>query len=107
MGIEIEIDALPLHPAAAHLLGRGRAIDLALGGGEDFELVLTGASDVLAALSTPAVPVRLIGRVTAQHPGEVIARDAEGGIYEPPRRGWDQARASGERGAGMSEYEQA
>src|SRR5690606_13697511 len=97
VGIEIEIDALPLHPAAAHLLGRARASDLALGGGEDFELVLTGPSDVLAALATPEVPVTLIGRVTERHAGEVIARDAEGSMYEPPRRGWDQTRASGER----------
>lgn len=97
VGIEVEIDALPLHPAAAHLLGRGAAIDLALGGGEDFELVLIAPEEALAGLATSEVPVTVIGTITDEHPGDVIALDAEGGAYEPPLRGWDQTRASGER----------
>ena len=86
-----------LHPAAVDLLGARAALDLALGGGEDFELLLTGDREALAALDTPALPVTLIGRVVAAHPGEVIAWAANGERYEPPSRGWDQARTESSR----------
>lgn len=99
VGIEVACASAPLHPAAVELLGAQVALDLALGGGEDFELVLTGEREALAALDGPETPVTLIGRVVAAHPGEVIAWSEDGEAYEPPRRGWDQARTSGERQA--------
>lgn len=92
VGIEVALAALPLHQAAVDFVGAERAVDLALGGGEDFELALCGPGDVLKRLDTPDVPVTLIGRVVAEHPGEVIAWDDDGQVYEPPSRGWDQLR---------------
>ncbi|RJP31198.1 MAG: thiamine-phosphate kinase [Phycisphaerales bacterium] len=97
VGIELAAATLPLHPAAVAALGARVALDLALGGGEDFELVLTGPRDALVRLDTPEVPVTLIGRVVPDHPGEVIVWGEGGEVYEPPRRGWDQTRDSGER----------
>lgn len=99
VGIELAAASLPLHPAAVVALGAQTALDLALGGGEDFELVLTGPRDALLRLDTPQVPVTLIGRVVADHPGEVVVWGEDGEAYEPPRRGWDQTRDSGERRA--------
>ncbi len=93
VGIEVAIAALPLAPAAVDLLGAASAVDLALGGGEDFELVLCGPGDTLKGLDSADVPVTLVGRVVAEHPGEVIAWSDEGEAYEPPSRGWDQLRA--------------
>lgn len=90
VGIEIDLDALPVHPAAAALLGLERARDLTLGGGEDYELVLAGPANALATLGTPTLPVTVIGRVVASHAGEVRALDAHGQPYTPPVRGWDQ-----------------
>ncbi len=92
VGIEIAIPAIPLAPAAVALLDDRVAVDLALGGGEDFELALTGPEAALRSLSRPDLPVTVIGRVVGDHPGEVVARDAAGTAYEPPRRGWDQLR---------------
>ncbi len=92
VGIEVDCDAVPVHPAARSLLGDTEALDLALGGGEDFELVLVGDE---ATLSGVAAEVMVIGRVVAEHPGETVARDAGGARYEPARRGWDQLAASG------------
>lgn len=95
IGIEIAAASLPIDPAAARLLGAGHALDLALGGGEDFELILTGAAETLRRLDRRAdtgVPVTLIGRVVQEHPGEVIVWAEDGEEYEPPRRGWDQLR---------------
>ncbi len=95
VGIEIAAASLPVDPAAMRLLGTEHALDLALGGGEDFELVLTAPADTLKRLDRRAdtsVPVTLIGRVVDEHPGEVIVWDEDGQEYEPPRRGWDQLR---------------
>ena len=91
-GIEIDLEALPLHPAAVELLGEQQARDLALGGGEDFELALTGPAQALKRLATPELAVGVIGRVVAEHAGEVVVRDASGRRYDPPSPGWDQLR---------------
>ncbi len=91
-GIEIELAALPLHRAAVELLGERRARDLALGGGEDFELALVGAAGALAGLSTAALTVTAIGRVVSEHAGEAWAITPAGERYEPPSAGWDQLR---------------
>ncbi len=97
VGIELAAASLPLHPAAVEALGARMALDLALGGGEDFELILVGPREALVRLDTPEVPVTLVGRVVPDHPGEVVVWGADGEAYEPPRRGWDQTRDSGER----------
>ena len=97
VGIEVALAQVPVHAAAAELLGAEAALDLALGGGEDFELLLTGDRDTLLGLETADLPVTLIGRVVAEHPGEVIAWAEDGARYEPPRRGWDQTKDSGAR----------
>lgn len=95
VGIEVAAAALPLHPATVELLGKQRALDLALGGGEDFELAMTGPADTFRKLdtgSTAGVPVTLIGRVVGAHPGEVVVWTDDNEAYEPPSRGWDQLR---------------
>lgn len=92
VGIEIDLESLPLHPAAVELLGEQQARDLALGGGEDFELALTGPARALERLGTPDLAVGVIGRVVAEHAGEVVVRDASGRRYDPPSPGWDQLR---------------
>ena len=96
VGIEVALAQVPVHAAAVELLGAEAALDLALGGGEDFELLLTGERDTLVRLESRDLPVTLIGRVVAEHPGEVIAWAEDGSVYEPPRRGWDQTRHRGD-----------
>lgn len=92
VGIELETSAIPVHPSAAALLGADLALDLALGGGEDFELILVGSAAALAELESE---VTVIGRVIAEHRGSAVALDAAGAPYEPARRGWDQLANSG------------
>jgi thiamine-monophosphate kinase len=94
IGVEIDIERLPLHPAAVAALGRERAIDLALGGGEDYELALAAPEHILRALHTAELPVTVIGRVVTAHPGEAWAIDANGRRYVPPSSGWDHLRWS-------------
>lgn len=98
VAIEIEAAALPLHPAAVALLGRDRALALALGGGEDYELALCGPADTLDSLGPGGgseaglPPLTRIGRVTARPPGEAFALDPSGRRIDPASTGWDQLR---------------
>ena len=98
VGIQVAAGSMPLHPAAVDLLGAHAALDLALGGGEDFELLLCGPGELLASLSRTDLHVTLIGRVVGEHPGEVRVWGEDGAPYEPPRRGWDQLREAAHRG---------
>jgi thiamine-monophosphate kinase len=90
VGIEVAAASLPLHPAARSLLGDQRALDLCLGGGEDFELALVGDREALRGLDRAELPVTLIGHVVDDHPGEVIVWDEHGEAYTPAVQGWDQ-----------------
>ena len=93
----LDLAALPLHPQARHLLGEARARDLALGGGDDYELLLAGPAPALSALSGPELEVTVIGRAlppTADAPaGTVRVLDEQGEGYAPPTRGWDHERS--------------
>jgi thiamine-monophosphate kinase len=93
-GIEIDLAALPLHPAAIAIFDERQARDMGLGGGEDYELALAGPAVALAALATDDLPVTVIGRVVDSHPGEAWAIAEDGTRYEPPSAGWDQLRSS-------------
>jgi thiamine-monophosphate kinase len=87
VGIEVDVEALPLAPSAVSLLGSEAARGLALAGGEDYELALVGRQAALEALEG----VTVIGRVLDQHPGEVIVRKVDGAPYPVPE-GWDALR---------------
>ena len=97
LGIEVEVDALPLSLDAIGALGVGRARDLAIGGGEDYELALAGPEGALLELGTDELPVTIIGRVVSEHPGEAWAIDGRGERYLPPSSGWEHL-AGGKRG---------
>ncbi len=90
VGIEIDLEALPLDPGAVALFEEDRARDFALGGGEDYELALVGRAEALDALS---IPLTHIGRVVGGHTNTVVVRRADGSSYQPPSVGWDQLRA--------------
>jgi thiamine-monophosphate kinase len=80
VAIEIDVDRLPLEPAAVSLLGEQRARTLALTGGEDFELLFAipevKLADIAAALGPDAEPT-VVGRVVrGQTGGSVELRDS-------------------------------
>lgn len=88
VGIEIDLDALPLPTSAVATFGSEEARDLVLAGGDDYELVLVARHSVLEALEG----VTIIGHVVDTHPGEVVVRQGDGAPYPIPS-GWDQLRA--------------
>lgn len=88
---------IPIHPGAtamARLAGR-EALDLALRGGEDYELLFTAAADPrpILAEAAPGLPVTRIGEVSAGQPIPRLAR--EDGREEILAGGFDHLRRSG------------
>lgn len=88
---------IPIHPGAAamaRLAGR-EALDLALRGGEDYELLFTAAADPrpILAEAAPGLPVTRIGEVSAGQPIPRLGR--EDGREEILAGGFDHLRRSG------------
>ncbi|MCZ6664250.1 MAG: thiamine-phosphate kinase [Gammaproteobacteria bacterium] len=87
---ELEIDMLPLSAALTSTVERGRALQYAVAGGDDYELALcvppAALDRVLEEANRIAVPLTSIGRVVV---GEgVICRDAEGADVTPRETGY-------------------
>lgn len=94
VGIEVDADALPLHPSAAALLGRERALRLALGGGEDYELAIAAPAAALRVLAAASEgPLAVVGRAVASRPGEALALGPDGEALSSEAAGWDHLRA--------------
>lgn len=67
VGIEIDVDRVPLTPAAVRLLGERRSRELAVTGGEDYELLFTfdpRFSDELASALESEGGLTVVGEVT-------------------------------------------
>lgn len=88
VGMELDLAALPLHPAAVELLGIAAAREFALAGGDDYQLAFTARSEALAAIECT-----VIGRVLADHPGAIVVREPSGAPYTLRAHGWDPLRA--------------
>ena len=94
VGIELEAGRLPLHPAATELLDAENALELALRGGEDYELALTAPAATLGALPPGDTALTTIGHVVTAHPGEVAVLGGDGRPLAQPSGGWDQLRST-------------
>lgn len=89
VGAEIDAPALPLSPAYRKVMGE--ELSLALGGGEDYELLFClrpGYSEARLSRAL-ALPVRRIGRIIKGSKAAVLGN---GNIRMPEVAGWDQLR---------------
>ncbi|HSH30248.1 MAG TPA: thiamine-phosphate kinase [Thiohalobacter sp.] len=91
-GAEIDVDAVPRHPALARLAARDDAAwyDWPLAGGDDYELCFTvpdAAQSRLSALAeSTGVALTRIGEIT---PGEgLVCRLADGSVFRPGADGY-------------------
>ena len=96
-GAELDADVIPVDPAASEVaaaLGRD-ALQLALEGGEDYELLFTvppaRLEQALAVVAEAVGIARVIGRLTEPGSGLRI-RFADGRIEHLAARGWDHLR---------------
>lgn len=87
VGARIYVEALPVHPLVKAVFG-DEAINLALGGGEDYELLFTAPLHVLADIRD-RFPISIIGEIVAGPPGQVVILDDQRQEIELEHRGWD------------------
>ncbi len=88
----IDIDRIPIHPTVKTYFGE-RAIELALSGGEDYELLFTGNADAIARVKKAAAcPITVIGEITtikADSKERVALVDSEGNSVRRGKSGWE------------------
>jgi thiamine-monophosphate kinase len=85
----VEIDRVPIPPAVKANFG-DRALELALSGGEDYELLFTASTEVIAKVKEAAsCPVTVIGEVVADKLGKVTLVDINGNPFIPGKAGWE------------------
>jgi thiamine-monophosphate kinase len=88
VGAELQLDRLPLSAAfAAALEQDDTLIDLALSGGEDYELLFCSARDDLERLPNLPTPVTRIGTITREQGTRILTGD--GAHYRCRRKGFD------------------
>lgn len=91
-GLTAEIDqaALPIHPLAARL-GTDAALQAALHGGEDYELLFAAPSSILMPTSLAGVPVTRIGSLKKRRSGRpmVTILAPDGSRAELKAAGWE------------------
>jgi thiamine-monophosphate kinase len=85
----VEIDRIPVHPAVQSNFG-DRAIDMALSGGEDYELLFTASDGIISKVKEAvSCPVTIIGEIVAGDESEITLLDGKGNLFQPQSRGWE------------------
>lgn len=88
-GAEIETDKLPVRAEVKTAFG-DQALDLALSGGEDYQLLLTAPHSVMEAVQKVcSYPISVIGEVKDGPAGQIVLIDKSGNHTSPAAAGWD------------------
>ena len=88
VGARIDISRLPIHEALHDSFGE-KAVELALAGGEDYELLFTGGVKKIDLLKSDlSCPVTVIGEITAGELGRIDLISADGKPVKPKKSGW-------------------
>ena len=83
------MERLPIHQAVEASFAE-KAIEMALSGGEDYELLFTASAETIErAKNAVSCPVTIIGEIATGRSGEVNLIDANGNPLAPRRAGWD------------------
>jgi thiamine-monophosphate kinase len=89
VGARIEIDRLPIAPAVKDIFG-DNSLELALSGGEDYELLFTASAGITEKVARAAsCPITVIGEITAGESGKIDLLDKKGGSFHLSNGGWD------------------
>ncbi|MBI4188875.1 MAG: thiamine-phosphate kinase [Chloroflexi bacterium] len=89
VGARIEVERLPVLPEVKANFSK-KSLELALSGGEDYELLFTASDEVVAKVKeATACPVTVIGEITAGKKGEVFVVDGKGKPVSLPKTGWE------------------
>ena len=92
VGAVVEAASLPIHPVAKQVYPQ-QSLALALGGGEDYELLFAGppklVEDVLSALSSGGA---VVGRIVEDASSQVVVLDEHSRPLDAASYGWDHLR---------------
>ncbi|MFC2022061.1 thiamine-phosphate kinase [Chloroflexota bacterium] len=85
----IEIDRVPIQPIVKTNFG-DRALELALSGGEDYELLFTASAEIINKVkAATSYPITEIGEIMADKAGEITLVDGKGNLVDLPKAGWE------------------
>ena len=89
VGARIEIDRLPIEPVVRANFG-DKSLELALSGGEDYELLFTASAQTIDKVKTAvSCPVTVIGEIVADETGKVTLVDSNGNLFHLQKVGWE------------------
>jgi thiamine-monophosphate kinase len=89
VGACLNIDLVPVSPVARKCFSE-KAMEFALNGGEDYELLFTAPARVIQRVKKDFIyPVTVIGEITRENPGKVMLIDKAGSPVDLRRKGWD------------------
>lgn len=89
IGARIEIDRVPVEPAVKANFG-DRALELALSGGEDYELLFTASAEVIDSIRAIAhCPITVIGDIVADKASKITLVDSKGKPVSLSKKGWE------------------
>jgi thiamine-monophosphate kinase len=84
----VNIEQVPIHNAVKANFGK-KVLEMALGGGEDYELLFTGSAEAINKVKKAAkCPLTVIGEIISGKPGEINLFDAGGKPVKTGRMGW-------------------
>jgi len=87
VGARLEVERVPVAPAVKAAFGE-KAVELALSGGEDYELLFTAGGDIMARLKKAAsVPITVIGEITDGKGVSLV--DKQGNPFKIAKPGWE------------------
>jgi thiamine-monophosphate kinase len=89
-GVGAEIEAAHIPRARVGKPGRKIELELALHGGEDYELLFTVSPRTLVPAELARVPLTEIGKITRA--GRIVVRDENGSVRKLDTRGWEHFR---------------
>jgi thiamine-monophosphate kinase len=83
------VERLPVHPAVKANF-HDRATELALSGGEDYELLFSAGAEIIDRIAAEAgLPITIIGEIVAGPPGDITLVDRDGKSHKPHQAGWE------------------
>ena len=89
VGAIINVDNIPVHPAAK-VVFPDRALELALSGGEDYELLFTAKPAVVNKVKRlNEFPITVIGEIVADKKAAVKLVDSKGKPFRLKKLGWE------------------
>jgi len=87
-GARIETERVPIHPVAKDNF-KEHALEMALAGGEDYELLFTASNDIIDKVGKMvSCPVTVIGEITADDTGKITIVAKNGEPLEIAKTGW-------------------